>query len=93
MVKDILWLLDGCSLSLHQLCSFSGMSKQTLYKHFRDLEELGVVVVSRRIGRAVLYKLNREHPLVKMLKKMIHETSLMIAEQKAKKQAIPVSEK
>jgi len=70
-----------------------GMSKQTLYKHFKDLESLGIIIVSRRIGRATLYRLNREHPLVKMLEKMIRETSLIIAEQEAKKQAIPVEEK
>ncbi len=31
-----------------------GMSKLTLYKYFSDLEELGLVVATRKIGRATL---------------------------------------
>jgi len=92
-IIDIFFDNPYFDFSKSELVRELGMSKQTLYRHFRDLEELGIVVVSRRIGRAVLYKLNREHPLVKMLEKMIKETSLMIAEQEAKKQAIPVSKR
>jgi len=69
-----------------------GMSKQTLYKNFRDLEELGIVVVSRKIGRATLYRLNRENPLVKLLDQIVTETSLQIAKKEAKKpaKAVPI---
>ena len=49
-------------------------SKQTLYKYFKDLEELGMVKVTRKIGRATLYKLNLENPRVKMLN--VHHTVL-----------------
>jgi DNA-binding transcriptional ArsR family regulator len=56
-----------------------GMSKQTFYKNFKDLEELGIVKISRKIGRAVLYKINTEHPLVKKLDEIINEVSLQIA--------------
>ena len=45
-----------------------GMSKETFYKYFQDLEKYEIVKVSRKIGRAKLYKLNLEHPLVKMLR-------------------------
>jgi len=48
------------------------MSKQTQY--FKDLEELGMVKVTRKIGRATLYKLNLENPRVKMLN--VHHTVL-----------------
>ncbi|MFQ5710595.1 MAG: winged helix-turn-helix domain-containing protein [Candidatus Geothermarchaeales archaeon] len=72
-----------------------GMSKQTFYKNFKDLEELGIVKVSRNIGRATMYRINMEHPLVKRLEEIINETSLQIADQEAEKQAkeIPVSER
>lgn len=62
-----------------------GMSKQTVYKNFKDLEDLGIVKVSRKIGRAVMYRINREHPLVKRLDEMINEISLRMAEQEAGK--------
>ena len=67
-----------------------GMSKQTVYKNFKDLEELGVVEVSRKIGRATMYRANREHPLVKKLNEIIEEISLQIAEQEAEKMKRPI---
>ena len=45
-----------------------GMSKQTFYKYFPDLEKYGIVKVSRKTGRAKLYKINLEHPLIEMLR-------------------------
>ncbi len=70
-----------------------GMSKQTFYKYFEDLVELGVVKVSRKIGRATLYRINKEHPLVKKLDEIINEVSLQIAEKEAEKmkKAIPAT--
>ncbi|MDP3780725.1 MAG: winged helix-turn-helix domain-containing protein, partial [Nitrosopumilaceae archaeon] len=41
-----------------------GMSKQTFYKYFGDMEEVGLVKVNRRIGKAKLYKVNRENAVV-----------------------------
>lgn len=53
-----------------------------------------MVKPSRKIGRARMYKINREHPLVKRLDEMINEISLQIAEQEAHKaQAMHVSKK
>ena len=57
-----------------------GMSKQTFYKYFKDLEKYEIVKVSRKIGRAKLYKLNLEHPLVEMLREYEKRISLNIAE-------------
>jgi len=57
-----------------------GMSKQTLYKCFKDLEELGIVKLSRKIGRANLYKINMANPMVKMLNECVTQLSLQIAE-------------
>jgi predicted transcriptional regulator len=38
------------------------MSKLTFYKYFKDLEELGLSIPSRKIGRATLYKINPRKP-------------------------------
>lgn len=72
-----------------------GMSKQTFYKYFRELEELRIVKPTRRIGRATLYKINNDHPLVKKLNEIIAEVSLQIAEQEAEKmkKSVPVIER
>jgi len=71
-----------------------GMSKQTFYKYFEDLEDLGIIKPTRRIGRATLYRINKEHPLVKKLNEIINEISLQIAEQEAEKveKAVSVTE-
>ncbi len=44
------------------------MSEQTFYKYFPDLEKHGIVKVSRKMGRAKLYKIDLKHPLVEMLR-------------------------
>jgi len=56
------------------------MSKQIFYKHFSDLEEYGMVKISRRIGKAKLYRINVEHPLVKMLRDYETKMSKEMAE-------------
>jgi hypothetical protein len=66
-----------------------GMSKLTFYKYFKDIEVYGMVKVSRKIGRASLYKINFENPMVKMLKEYETQLSLQIAEQEAKKMKNP----
>jgi len=62
-----------------------GMSKQTFYKYFKDIEKYGIVNVSRKIGKAKLYKINLENLIVKMLREFETQLSLMIAEQEAEK--------
>ena len=67
-----------------------GMSKLTFYKYFKDLEELGLVTASRKIGRATLYKINLENPIVKMLIEYETKLSLQIAEQEAEQMKKPI---
>ncbi|MCX6660167.1 MAG: winged helix-turn-helix domain-containing protein [Candidatus Bathyarchaeota archaeon] len=67
-----------------------GMSKQTVYKNFKDLEELEIIMISRKIGRATMYRINRDNPLVKRLDEIVNEASFQIAK-KEEEHAIPVS--
>lgn len=94
-ILDIFLTCPYFDFSKNELAKELGMSKQTLYKNFKDLEELGVVKPSRKIGRATMYRINREHPLVKRLDEMINEISLQIADQEAQKQAkaVPIGKK
>jgi len=77
--------------SREELVRELGMSKQTIYKNFKDLEELGIVKVSRQIGRARMYRINTENPLVRRLDEIITELSLQIAEQEKTKMEKPVA--
>lgn len=81
-------LFDFCK---SELVKELGMSKQTLYKNFKDLEELGMVEVSRKIGRASLYKINLKNPMVKMLNEYVTQLSLQIAERERAKMQKPVA--
>jgi hypothetical protein len=92
-IVDIFMTNPYFDFSKSELVRELGMSKQTLYKNFMDIEELGMVKVSRKIGRAVLYKINMQHPLVKKLYDMMTQTSLKIAEQEAEKMKKPVAVK
>jgi len=67
-----------------------GMSKLTFYKYFKDLIELGLVMPTRRIGRATLHKINLHNPIVKMLIEYETKLSLQIAEQQAEKTKKPI---
>jgi len=67
-----------------------GMSKLTFYKYFKDLEELGLVIVSRKIGRVKLYKVNLENPIVKMIIEFETKLSLQIAEQEVENVKKPI---
>lgn len=62
-----------------------GMSKQTFYKYFDDLELYGIVSTSRRIGRAKLYRINQKHPLITMLRQYERKLSLQIADREESK--------
>ncbi len=76
--------------SREELVRELGMSKQTLYKNFKDLEELGLVVRTRTIGRATLYRINNQNSFVKMLNKQVNALSLEIAERQLKHARRPV---
>lgn len=65
-----------------------GMSKQTVYRNFKDLEELGIVKFSRKIGRATMYRIDRSHPMVRTLNESVNDASFQIAKQEGK-QAVP----
>lgn len=62
-----------------------GMSKQTFYKYFPELEEYEIVKVSRKIGKAKLYRINLDHPLVSTLREYEKKVSLQTAEKEADK--------
>lgn len=43
------------------------MGRATFFKYWKELEELGVVKVTRKIGKSKLYKLNKEYEIVQKL--------------------------
>lgn len=50
-----------------------GMAKRTLYEALPVIEKEGVVIVSRKIGRAELFQLNKDSPIVKHFRSIEEE--------------------
>ena len=88
-IRIIDFLLDNPLLDFtkKEIMEVLGMSKKTLYRALPDLEEQGIVMVSRKIGRAKLYKINLQHPLVKALREHEKRLSLQEAEKGRAKEA------
>ncbi|HLC79882.1 MAG TPA: hypothetical protein VJG83_05690 [archaeon] len=69
----------GEDFSKKELQEISGVSKGAFFTHWPKLEELGLVKITKTIGRTKLYMLNRNSRLVKDILKfemrMIEETA------------------
>jgi predicted transcriptional regulator len=46
------------------------MGRATFFKYWRELEKSGAVKVTRKVGRATMYQLDRESEVVKQLIKL-----------------------
>jgi len=66
------------------------MSKRTFYKYFKELVDSNIVVQTRKIGRAKLYRINLEHPAVKLIYKLIAEIGMKDAEKALKEMQVKV---
>ena len=68
-VKVLDTLIENPNLdySKKELAEAAGISKSTLYKLWDELEEEGIVVETRKIGNATLFKLNEDSKIVREL--------------------------
>ena len=69
IVKVIDFFIDNREFdySLTDITKNADIGWSTIHQFWTDLVKLGIVVKTRRIGRAELYKLNLSSPLVKKL--------------------------
>lgn len=56
--------------SKNEIARNLAMSRVTFFKYWKELEKSGALTVSRKIGRATLYELDRENEVVKQLIKL-----------------------
>ena len=75
--------------SKKEIIEETGMSKATFYAHWEKLEKSGIIKVSRKFGKARLYELNLENPLVKQLLVMEKQLIKFAAEKYTKKIPVP----
>lgn len=53
--------------SKNEIVKSLAMSRVTFFKYWKELEKSGAVKPTRQIGRATMYKLDRENEVVKQL--------------------------
>jgi hypothetical protein len=58
-----------------------------------NLEELGMVTMTRQVGNAKLYQINKDDMVVKRLIKFLNELNLRLAEKEAVRQEMPALRK
>jgi hypothetical protein len=56
--------------SKNEIAKNLAMSRVTFFKYWEELEKSGALTVSRKIGRATLYELDRSNDVVKQLIKL-----------------------
>jgi DNA-binding transcriptional ArsR family regulator len=69
MLKVLDFLMDNESFdySKTEIAEGTNLSRATLFKVWSKLEALELITATREVGRAKMYKLNKENPIVKKL--------------------------
>lgn len=66
-VMDFLLMYDEFDYSLTEIARNAGISYVTLMSIWKDLEDREIVELTRVVGKAKLYRLNKKNPIVKEL--------------------------
>ena len=92
IVKVIDFFLDNQEFdySLTDIAKNSDIGWSTLHGFWKDLVKVGLVKKTRRIGRAELYKLDLNNPVVKKLIDIDNEVSKRMIKNEMEKQKIKV---
>lgn len=66
-VLQYLVKIRGLDFTISDVARNTEMTRATLYKVWKDLVKLGVIIKTRQIGVAKLYKLNEENKITQAL--------------------------
>lgn len=70
-VKILVTLLsEGRDINVSQIAEQAGMSRSTVYDHIEELQTLGVVKQTRKIGGSPLYQINKDSDVAEQLHKL-----------------------
>ncbi len=89
-ILDVLWEYQDIDLTLTDIADEAGIHYTTLMKALPLLEELSLVTMTRQVGNAKLYQINKDDIVVKRLIKFLNELNLRLAEREAAKQGMPI---
>ncbi len=100
-IIDVLWENQKTDLTLTEIANKAGIHYTSLMKALPLLERLGMVTMTRQVGNAKLYKINKGDVMVKRLIKVLDELNVRLDVRppvrppvhKPVKQEIPVTKK
>ena len=87
-IVDFLIENKGMDMSKKDIIEGAGISKATLFNYWAQIEEQGIVTITRKFGKTRLYTLNSKKPIVK---KLLELESLLISRALDNRQSIKVS--
>lgn len=87
-ILDVLWEHQDVDLTLTDIADEAGIHYTTLIKAMPVLEELGMVTLTRQVGNAKLYQINKEEILVKRLIKFLNALNMRFAEREIARQGL-----
>ena len=66
-IVDFLIENKGMDMSKKEIIEGAGISRASLFNNWEQLEEQGIVCITRKFGKTKLYTLNSKSPIVKKL--------------------------
>ncbi len=66
-ILDFLIEMAPFEVSKEQIIRETGISRNSLFAHWKRLERFGIVKAKRKAGRATLYVLDGKNPVVRLL--------------------------
>jgi DNA-binding transcriptional ArsR family regulator len=85
-ILDVLWEYQDMDLTLTDIADEAGIHYTTLMKALPELEKHGLVTMTRQVGNAKLYQINRDDIVVKRLVKFLNSLNIRFAEKEIVKQ-------
>lgn len=87
-ILDVLWEYQNIDLTLTDISDEAGIHYTTLMKTLPELEKHGLVTMTRQVGNAKLYQINRDDIVVKRLVKFLNSLNIRFAEQEIVQQKL-----
>jgi len=87
-VLDFLVVNEDFDYSMTDIANLSGVGYSTLKLFWKKLEKSGIVRMTRIIGRAKMYELNQNNPVVKKFHEFYWETTKQKVHKSIKKKMV-----
>lgn len=89
-IMDFLIVNEDFDYSMTDIASLSGVGYSTLKLFWNRLEKEGIIVNTRTVGKAKMYKLNVTNPIMKKFREFYWETTKQKIHERIKEEEITV---